>query len=145
MCPLVAPISLSLLCAHGLRLSMRAFSLQFEPEKFPGMKWKVRLPDCGDEERYVTYALFERGRGVVTGLKHMSDVPKCNKLLVDLPSYERGFEYRVMTAAEMRDAAIRAARSKRLAAKAKAKTRASAKRKREAEAEAEATTLDLDL
>ena len=109
------------------------FSLfQFEPEKFPGMKWKVRLPDCGDEERYVTYALFERGRGVVTGLKHMSDVPKCNKLLVDLPSYERGYEYRLMTASEMRDAAIRATRSKRVAVRVKAKAKAGAKRKRDA-------------
>jgi TATA-box binding protein (TBP) (component of TFIID and TFIIIB) len=86
---------------------------KYEPDKFPGLKWKVELPGFPGE--YVTFAWFVRGRGVATGLKDPSRVRACNEIINAMPSYERGCEYREMTEAEKeldaQSALVRAAKA----------------------------------
>lgn len=70
--------------------------VSFQPEKFPGLKWRMQLPNG----HMVTFAWFERGRGVVTGLRSNEEVYLCNMVVRGMPSYERGNEYRDYNALE---------------------------------------------
>ncbi len=79
---------------------------QFQPEKFPGLKWKMEL----FPGHQVTWALFERGRGVVTGLRSLDEVVACNMVVRGLPCYERGNEYRELDKHEAEAEAISQAR-----------------------------------
>jgi hypothetical protein len=67
-----------------------------------------------EKKQVVTFAWFQRGRGVATGLSNPSRVAQINKIINDMPSYERGAEYRAMTREEedlaKQDALVAAAR-----------------------------------
>lgn len=105
-------------------------SVHWDPAKFPGLKWKTDIPGQFDEhgkQRAVTFAVFTRGRGVATGLKHQSDIDHCNRLLLSLPSFERGHEHREMTDKERgRERAIQFNKEKTTAAKRKRQAASSA-------------------
>lgn len=73
--------------------------VSFQPLKFPGLKWKMQLVNG----HMVTFAWFERGRGVVTGLRSADEVYLCNMVVRGMPSYERGNEYRHYNAIEAQD------------------------------------------
>ena len=49
----------------------------------------------------VTFAFFQRGRGVATGLCDPSRVWQVNKIINNMQSYERGSEYRDPTPHEL--------------------------------------------
>ena len=50
-----------------------------------------------NKKKFVTFAFFQRGRGVATGLCDPSRVWQVNKIINNMPSYERRSEYRDMT------------------------------------------------
>lgn len=89
--------------------------VSFQPLKFPGLKWKMQLPNG----HMVTFAWFERGRGVVTGLRSSTDVYLCNMVVRGMPCYERGNEYRDYNPAERQDVRDEEAREAALAEHAK--------------------------
>lgn len=78
-----------ILCYYDCTLSC-AFAVQ---------QWTRSLPDFPNE--FVTFAWFQRGRGVATGLVAESRVEQINKIINSMPCYERGNEYRVMTQEEL--------------------------------------------
>lgn len=91
-------------CTDDPRTAVKK-GVSYQPTKFPGLKWKMLLVNG----HAVTFALFERGRGVVTGLLNLDEVFLCNSVVRDLPSYERGNEYRDFTELEkqaMKDAEL---------------------------------------
>jgi len=67
---------------------------QYEPERFPGISWAV-LSDPFDKKSAVTFALFDSGKGVATGLRHMNQVAFCHDYISKLGRFRTGGEYRV--------------------------------------------------
>lgn len=112
----------------GLRLSMLIndarvhpatvdSEVHYNPDVFLGLRWRVRLPHPDGSHnphgQPVTFVLFERARGVATGLLAASDRHLANAFIGHLPSYERGNEYRDPTPDELEfEARIEKARAR---------------------------------
>jgi len=81
-------------------------SSKFEPLNFPCLWWRAKVyPELGENSRKVTFAFFERGRGVVTG-GMPGEVEIYNQIMKSIPSCERGNEFREPTEDEIaKDAA----------------------------------------
>lgn len=59
----------------------------YDPETFPGMAFVA----CDQYKRKITIALFQTGRGVATGLKHMEQIDWCQRwLALNLAPFELG-------------------------------------------------------
>jgi TATA-box binding protein (TBP) (component of TFIID and TFIIIB) len=94
----------------------------YEPEVFPSLAWPIQRDGVA-----ITFALFQTGKGVATGLRTMSARHVANTILHTLSRYEIGNEYRALRPDEIqnRKAQKRSRKERRKAAAAAAATAAS--------------------
>jgi TATA-box binding protein (TBP) (component of TFIID and TFIIIB) len=74
----------------------------YKPDRFPGIAFPVETSEAGLPRR-ITFALFDSGNGVATGLKALDQVRVADEYMKEhMWMYERGREYRVQDARHVR-------------------------------------------